>query len=127
MSVISQGMKCGRFPVLSSISSTNSEASERWTKATLAPWRRKPSVSAAPMPEPPPVMKTERFARSGKVGRSVISVRVYSMCISCAVHADRSVALAIRDAGVLSDEEVQIGPLVRLENVVDIELDVAPF
>jgi hypothetical protein len=57
---MSQGRYSGRLPVAASISSQKAVPSERWQKATFAPWRRKASVSAAPMPEPPPVMKTER-------------------------------------------------------------------
>ena len=35
------------------------------TKATLAPWPTKASTIAAPIPEPPPVMKTTRSRRLG--------------------------------------------------------------
>ena len=64
MSVTSQGRKSGRTPCLAPSSSTKAVASERCTKATFAPCSRKPSVSAAPMPEPPPVMKTDWPSRS---------------------------------------------------------------
>ncbi len=64
---MSQGMNSGAVPCRPPTSAAKSDASERWTKATRAPWATKPSVSAAPMPEPPPVMNTDCPARSWKV------------------------------------------------------------
>ena len=52
-------------------------------KATLAPCRAKPSVSAAPMPDPPPVISTEAPLRSGKTADGIIS------CCSCSDGAHR--------------------------------------
>jgi hypothetical protein len=40
------------------LSSALDSSSEKSRKTTRAPWRAKPSVRAAPMPEPPPVMTT---------------------------------------------------------------------
>src|SRR5574339_346838 len=54
--------------ILQPLASSRAVLSERWQNATLAPWRRKASVRAAPMPDPPPVTKTERPLRSGKTG-----------------------------------------------------------
>ena len=67
MSVTSQGMKSGRLPCRAPSSAAKAAASERWTKATRQPCSRKPSVRLAPMPEPPPVMKTLWPSRSWKV------------------------------------------------------------
>ena len=51
-------------------------------KATFAPCRAKPSVSAAPMPEPPPVISTEAPSRSGNRADGIIGPVSLAPCRS---------------------------------------------
>ena len=54
----------GALPYFSFSSSAKDVASERWMNATFEPCLTNPSVRAAPIPEPPPVMNTDLPAKS---------------------------------------------------------------
>ena len=86
MSRMSVFRKSGRTPVSFSMRSASAvlAPSAMSMKATRAPCRAKPSVSAAPIPDPPPVISTEAPLRSGKTA----DVFMHSLLppSSCAEH-----------------------------------------